>query len=145
MGILVNIVSADEEDVEAIGESQHPVVEWSGIEARDFDTAKIVTLHCLLTGDGLEDAFYAYEPVYVAGDDGPIVLRIPDELMEKLAGLEEDALEAVGEELAATEEFEMNDWPAEEVLSLVEQLSELARLADSQGQALFVWMHPLMT
>ena len=145
MGILVNIVSADEEDVEAIGESQHPVVEWSGIEARDFDTAKIVTLHCLLTGDGLEDAFYAYDPVYVAGDDGPIVLRIPDELMEKLAGLEEDALEAVGEELAATEEFEMNDWPAEEVLSLVEQLSELARLADSQGQALFVWMHPLMT
>lgn len=145
MGILVNIVSADEEDVEAIGESQHPVVEWSGIEARDIDTAKIVTLHCLLTGDGLEEAFYAYEPVYVAGDDGPIVLRIPDEVMEKLAGLEEETLEAVGEELAATEEFEMNGWPAEEVQSLVEELSALARLAESQGQALFVWMHPLLT
>ena len=145
MGILVNIVSADEDDVEAIGESQHPIDEWSGIEARDFDTAKIVTLHCLLTGDGLEDAFYAYEPVYVAGDDGPIVLRIPDEMMEKLAGLEEDAIEMVGEELAATEEFEMNAWPTEEVQSLVEELSELARLADSQGQAMFVWMHPLLT
>jgi hypothetical protein len=145
MGILVNIVSADEEDVEAIGESQHPVEEWSGIEARDIDTAKIVTLHCLLTGDGLEDAFYAYEPVYISGDDGSIVLRIPDELMEKLAGLEEDAIERVGEELAATEEFEMNDWPAEEVLFLVEELSALARLADSQGQAMFVWMHPLLT
>ncbi|MDP2785751.1 MAG: hypothetical protein Q8O38_14335 [Sulfurimicrobium sp.] len=145
MGILVNIVSADEEDVEAIGESQHPVDEWSGIEARDIDTAKIVTLHCLLTGDGLEDAFYAYEPVYVAGDDGPIVLRIPDELMEKLAGLEEEAIERVGEELAATEEFEVNGWPAEEVLTLVEELSALARLAESQDQALFVWMHPLMT
>lgn len=145
MGILVNIVSADEEDVEAIGESQHPVVEWSGIEARDIDTAKIVTLHCLLTGEGLEDAVYAYEPVYISGDDGPVVLRIPDEIMEKLAGLEEEAIELVGEELAATEEFEMNDWPAEEVLSLVEELSALARLADSQGQALFVWMHPLLT
>lgn len=145
MGILVNIVSADEEDVEAIGESQHPVEEWSGIEARDIDTAKIVTLHCLLTGDGLEDAFYAYEPVYVAGDDGPIVLRIPDEVMEKLAGLEDEAIERVGEELAATEEFEVNGWPAEEVLTLVEELSALARLAESQDQALFVWMHPLMT
>ena len=145
MSILVNIVSADEEDVEAIGESQHPVVEWSGIEARDIDTAKIVTLHCLLTGDGLEDTFYAYEPVYVSGDDGPIVLRIPDEVMEKLAGLEEDALEMVGEELAATEEFEMNDWPAEEIQSLVEELAALARLAESQGQAMFVWMHPLLT
>jgi DNA-directed RNA polymerase subunit F len=81
----------------------------------------------------------------VAGDDGPIVLRIPDEVMEKLAGLEEEAIERVGEELAATEEFEINGWPAEEVQSLVEELSELARLADSQGQALFVWMHPLLT
>lgn len=145
MGILVNIVSADEDEAEAIGQSQHPVVEWSGIEARDIDTAKIVTLHCLLTGDGLEDAFYAYEPVYVAGDDGPIVLRIPDEAMEKLAALEEEAAEMVGEELAATEEFEMSGWPAEEVRSLVEELAELARLADSQGQAMFVWMHPLLT
>lgn len=145
MGILVNIVCADEEEVEAIGESQHPVVEWSGIEARDVDTAKIVTLHCLLTGDGLEDAFYTYEPVYVAGDEGPIVLRIPDEIMEKLAGLDEEAIERVGEELAATEEFEMSGWPAEEVQSLVEELSALARLADSQGQAMFVWMHPLLT
>lgn len=145
MGILVNIVSADEDEAEAIGESQHPVVEWSGIEARDIDTAKIVTLHCLLTGDGLEDAFYAYEPVYVAGDDGPIVLRIPDEMTEKLAGLEEEAAEMVGEELAATEEFEVSGWPVEEVRSLVEELAELARLADSQGQAMFVWMHPLLT
>lgn len=146
MGILVNIVSADEEDVAAIGQSQHPVVEWSGIEARDIDTAKIATLHCLLTGDGLEDAFQAYEPVYIAGDEGgPIVLRIPDAVMERLSGLEEDAIEMVAEELAATEEFEINNWPAEEVLSLVEELAALARLAESQDQAMFVWMHPLLT
>jgi hypothetical protein len=145
MGILANIVCADEEEVEAIGMSQHPVVEWSGIEARDIDTAKIVTLHCLLTGEGLEDAFYAYEPVYVAGDDGAIVLRIPDRVMEKLAGLEEDALEAVAEELAASEEFEIHNWPAEEVLSLVEELAALAQLAESQDQVMFVWMHPLLT
>jgi hypothetical protein len=145
MGILANIVCADEEEVEAIGMSQHPVVEWSGIEARDIDTAKIVTLHCLLTGEGLEDAFYAYEPVYVAGDDGAIVLRIPDRVMEKLAGLEEDALEAVAEELAASEEFEIHNWPAEEGLSLVEELAALAQLAESQDQVMFVWMHPLLT
>lgn len=145
MSILVNIVSANEDEVDAVGESQHPVVEWSGIEARDIDTAKIVTLHCLLTGDSLEDAFYAYEPVYVSGEDGPIVLRIPNEVMEKLASLEEEAIEIVGEELAATEEFEMNNWPAEEVLSLVEELAALARLAESQDQVMFVWMHPLLT
>lgn len=145
MGILVNIVSADEEDFEAIGESQHPVDEWSGIEARDIDKAKIITLHCLLTGDGIEDAVYAYEPVYTVGDDGPVVLRIPDELTEKLASLDEDTLEIVGEELAATEDFEMSDYPLEEVQSLVAELAALARIAESRSQTLFIWMHPLLT
>ncbi len=145
MGILVNIVSADEEDVEAIGESQHPVDEWTGIEARDIDRAKILTLHCLVTGDGIEDAVYAYEPVYSVGDDGPIVLRVPDELTEKLANLEEDALEIVGEELAATEDFEMSDVPVEQVQSLVAELADVARIAESKNQTLFIWMHPLLT
>jgi hypothetical protein len=145
MAILVNIVAADENDVDSIGESQHPVDEWGGIEARGLDTAKIATLHCLLTGDTLEDALSAYEPVYSAGEEGPMVLRISDEVVERLAGLEEEALESVGEELAATEEFEITGWPVEEVQALVAELAALARYAEAQGQAVFVWMHPLMT
>lgn len=145
MGLLVNIVTADEDEIEAIGESQHPVDEWSGIEAREIDTAKLATLHCLLSDDSLEEALNAYEPIYAAGDDDVLVLRIPDEVAEKLALLEEEALEQVGEELAATEEFEMTGWSVEEVQSLVLELAELARLAESQGQVMFVWMHPLNT
>jgi hypothetical protein len=145
MGILVNVISADEEDLESIIASQHPVDEWSGIEARDIDRSKFITLHCLLTGDGLEDAVYFYEPVFADFEDGPIVLRIPDELTEKLASLEEDALEIVGEELAATEDFETSDFPLEEIQALISEMAALARIADSQTQTLFIWMHPLMT
>lgn len=145
MGILVNIITADEDEIEDIGASEHPIEEWSGIEARDIDTEKLATLHCLLTDDDFEEALSAYEPAYVAEDEGVLVLRIPDEVAEKLALLEEEALEQVGEELAATEAFEMNDWPIEEVQALVVELGELARLAESQGQAMFVWMHPLRT
>ena len=144
MGLLINIVCADEEELEDVALAEHPVDEWSGIEARDIDTAKLATLHCLLVDDGYEQALSVYEPVY-ASDEGVLLLRIPDEVIEKLALLEEEALEQVGEELAATEEFEMNDWPLEEVQALVVQLGELARLADSQGQVMFVWMHPLRT
>ena len=144
MGILVNIICADEDELEDIALAEHPVDEWSGVEARDIDTAKLATLHCLLVDDGYEQALSAYEPVY-ASDEGVLVLRIPSELVEKLAELEEEALEQVGEELAVTEEFEYNDWPVEEVQALVVQLGELARLAESQGQAMFVWMHPLRT
>jgi hypothetical protein len=145
MGLLVNIVAADEDEVEDIAASTHPVDEWSGIEAREIDIAKLATLHCLLTGDDLDEAYSANERVLTAGEGGSLVLRIPDVVMEKLAGLDEEALERVGEELAASEEFEFTDWPLAEVQALVFELAEIARLAESQGQGLFVWMHPLLT
>ena len=144
MGILTNIVAAEEDEFAAVGESLRPVDEWSGIERRGIDTAKIATLHCLLTGDEFEHALGAYEPVYLA-EEGAVVLRIADEALERLATLDEDALELVGEELAATEEYEMEQWEAEDVQALVMELADLARLAESQGQVLFVWMHPLLT
>ena len=144
MGILTNIVAADEDEFAAIGESLRPVDEWSGIERRGIDTAKIATLHCLLTGDEFEQALGAYEPLYV-GEEGALVLRIADEVLERLATLDEDALELVAGELAATEEYEIEQWEPEDVLALVMDLADLARLAESQGQVLFVWMHPLLT
>ncbi len=144
MGILTNIVAAEEDEFAAIGESMRPVDEWSGIERRGIDTAKIATLHCLLTGDEFEEAVSCYEPVYVA-EEGAVVLRIADEVMQRLTMLDEDALDMVAEELAATEEYEVEQWETEDVQALVIELADLARLAESQGQALFVWMHPLLT
>jgi len=144
LGILTNIIAAEEDEFAAIGESLHPLEEWSGIERRDMDTAKIATLHCLLTGDELEQAFYLYEPVYV-GVEGALVLRLTDEVVDKLATLDEEALERVAEELSATEEYELEQWDADEVQDMVMELAELAQLAQSQGQTLFVWMHPLLT
>ena len=144
MEILVNIVAAEEDELEALGESLQPLEEWSGIQRRGLDTAKIVMLHCLLTGEEFDLALTSYEPVYVAEESGTLVLRLADAALEKLAQLEEEALEQVADELAATEEFEVGQWEQEEVESLLIDLSDLARLAEAQGQSLFVWMHPLL-
>jgi hypothetical protein len=145
MGILTHIIAAEEDEIEAIGESQQPIDEWSGIEMRDIDTARIATLHSLLTGDPFDDAVAYYEPVYVSADEGVLVLRLADEMMERLVELEEDALDAVATELVATEEFESTGWETEAITSMLVSLADLARLAESQGQVLFVWMHPLRT
>lgn len=145
MAILTNIIAAEDDEIEAIGESLHPIDEWSGIEFRDIDTAKIATLHSLLTGDLFDDAVAHYEPVYVSAAEGALVLRLADEVMERLVELDDEALGEVAAELAATEEFESEDWEEEEIAAMLSDLGELARLADSQGQALFVWMHPLRT
>lgn len=144
MNILTHIVAADEDEIEDVGLAARPLDEWSGIERRGIDTAKIATLHCLLTGDEFELALGFYEPVFVA-EEGATVLRLADAALERLAELEEEALEEVAAELSATEEFESAQWDEEEVQELVMSLAELARLAESQGQVLLVWMHPLLT
>jgi hypothetical protein len=144
MGILTHIVAAEEDEVEAIGESLQPLDEWSGIEMRDVGIPKIATLHCLLTGDAFDDAAALYEPIYLSAE-GALVLRLDDRLAERLAALEEDALDAVAQELAATEEFEVAGWETESITEMLFSLADLARLAESQGQLLFAWLHPLRT
>lgn len=145
MSILTNIVAAEEDEVEAIGDSLQPVDEWSGISLRDIGIAKIATLHSLLTGDLFDDAAALCEPVYISPAEGALVLRLADELKDRLAELDEESLDAVAAELAATEEFEMAGRDEGEVLAMLADLADLARLADSQDQTLFVWMHPLRT
>ena len=145
MSILTDIVAADEDEVEAVGDSLQPVDEWSGISLRDIGIAKIATLHSLLTGDLFEDAAALCEPVYISPAEGALVLRLADELKDRLAKLDEESLDAVAAELAATEEFEMAGRDEGEVLAMLADLADLARLAESQDQTLFVWMHPLRT
>lgn len=145
MSILTNIIAAHSHDIEAIGESLHPVEEWAGIEMRDFDTAKITTLHCLLTGELFDEAINHYEPIYASTHEGALVLRLADEAQERLAQLEEEQFELLVTELAATEEFEDAAWGEDEIGAMLAELSDLAYQAESQGQKLFVWMHPLRT
>jgi hypothetical protein len=145
MALLTNIIAAEEDEIEAVGDSLEPCSEWSGLALRDFTIPKIATLHCVLTGDLLDDAYALYEPSYFSEIEGAIVLRFSIGLADRLANLDEDALEAVVEELMATEEFEEADWDEEEITEMLNGLADLARLAESQGQVLFAWLHPLRT
>ena len=139
MEFMTTIVAAEEDEYTAVGESTCPLDEWSGIEAPGLDTVKVAILHCLLTGDPLQMALDLYEPVYVSESE-TLVLRIAEELLEKLAVLDEEAMENVASELAASEDFESEQWAADDVLAQLTELADLAQLAESQGQALFVWM-----
>lgn len=140
MEIVTNVIAAEEDEYPAIGESNCPLDEWSGIDAPGLDTLKLAVVHALITGDSLQSALDLYEPVYVSANETQ-VLRVSNELLEKLAELDEEAMESVASELAATEEFEDARWDTEDALALLSSLSELAQLAESQGQGLFVWIY----
>lgn len=142
MAILANILAAEDDEIETLGESLDPLAEWSGVALPDLDTAKIAMLHSLLTADLFTDALARYEPVYVSAE-GALLLRLADELSERLAQLEEELLEPIAAELAATEEFESAQWEDGAIAAMLHELAELARLAQAQDQALFVWMQRL--
>jgi hypothetical protein len=140
MHVVTIVLAAEEDELSSIGESNAPLDEWSGIEATGLDTLKVATLHCLLTGDSMQMALDLYEPAYVSAGE-TVVLRLADEVLEKLASLDGDAMNDVASELALTEEFERALWDTEAVLEQLTELSGLAQLAESQGQVLFVWIY----
>lgn len=141
MALITNIVAADEDEYVALGESMRPLDEWSGIDGRGLDTAKVTMLHCLVTGDQYDLSLTHHEPAYVA-EEGAIVVRVADRVLDKLAAYDDEMLAHLAEELAATEDFEIEAWSVEDVHTLLVECAQLARLAESQGQSLFVWMHP---
>ena len=140
MGMRVNVVVADAEDAAAIIESEKPAGEWKGFEAHGLDQAKFAMLHALLSGELFDEALDECGPLHAASDEGPWLMKLPEDSVAHLAELEEDALDRVGEELAATEEFEEDGWSAEEVKGFIIQLADLAGVAMAQGRAMFVWM-----
>ena len=140
MGMRVNVVVADVEDAAAIIESEKPAGEWKGFEAHGLDQAKFAMLHALLSGELFDEALGECGPLYAATDEGPWLMKLPDDSVAHLAELDEDALERVGEELAATEEFEEDGWSVDEVRGIVTALADLAGVARAQGRAMFVWM-----
>ena len=140
MGMRIKVVVADSEDADAILDAAAPTGEWKGFETSGLDQAKFAMLHALLVGMLFDEALAECGPLVAAGEDGPWLMKLPDETVDQLALLDEDALDQVGEELAATEEFETDGWSVGEVRSLVTQLADLAGVARAQGQAMFAWM-----
>ena len=141
MALITYFVAADEDEYAAVAESMCPLDEWSGIEGKGLETTKITMLHCLVTGDEYDLSLSLHEPACV-GEEGAIVVRVADRVLEKMAAYDAEILSQLAEELAATEVFEIEAWSVEDVHALLSELAGLARLAESQGQALFAWLCP---
>lgn len=141
MEFLTCIVSADEDEYPEIAASPSPMKEWSGIEVPGLDTLRLATLHSLVTGDSLQAALDCYEPVYVdEGVNETIILRIDGEFFDALQALDEDEVENLVAELAATEAYESESCDVDELHAYLLALIDLAQLAESQAQLLFVWI-----
>jgi hypothetical protein len=143
MHIVTHFLVAPEEDIVDIGAATQPLKSWRGIERRGVGSEKLVMLHSLLTDDAFDLAVSFYEPVYVS-DEGAMVLPLAARLLDALADLDEESLETLAEELAASESFEVEGWPVDEVRDLLIDLSDLAQQAAGEELPLFARISPLL-
>ena len=97
MGMRVNVVVADAEDAGAIIESEKPVEEWKGFEANGLDQAKFAMLHALLSGELFDEALDECGPLYGASDEGPWLMKLPDDSVARLAELDREALARIND------------------------------------------------
>jgi hypothetical protein len=140
MNITASVVVADLDEAADIVASERAVEDWKGFEARGVDQAQFAMLHALLTGLYFEEAQSDLGLLHAESAEGPWLLRFPVDSVKRLAHLDEAGLDAVGEELAATEAFEAAQWSAEDAQKFVQQMAELAGVAMTQEKALFLWM-----
>jgi hypothetical protein len=143
MHIVTHFLVAPEEDIADIGDAIKPLKSWRGIERRGVDSEKLVMLHSLLTDDAFDLAVSFYEPVYVS-DEGAMVLPLAARLLDALTDLDEESLETLAEELAASESFELEGWPVDEVHDLLIDLADLAQQAAGEELPLLMRISPLL-
>jgi hypothetical protein len=107
------------------------------VEAKGLSEVNFATLGEILglgAYDDLVDRFDARGP---ADNDEVGLYRLPPELRDALAGLDE--LQTVTRRWAATDEFVLNGWRMDEVALVLDEVRALARRAREQGQDLWYW------
>lgn len=133
------VVAALGEAADLVG-SERLLEDWRGFRMRGLDRDKFAMLHALLSGQYFEEAQAELGLVHAESAAGPWLYLFPPASVQRLAAMEEDVLETIGEELAATADFEDGGWEAERVLGFVRQMAELAAVARAQDKAIFLWL-----
>lgn len=111
------------------------------VVGKGFEPAVMMRkLQALLTGVPYDDLPEGeLELLATAGEDGPWIAQLPQELRDALADAQPSRLPVVAEQWVRTEEF-WEQPPAAEVLPFLGEVTALARRARQAGERLYCWM-----
>jgi hypothetical protein len=139
VGVLSDIVVADESQAEAILSMSVPSQELPGADVKGIDTIKLATLESILTGQPYEQV-ESHDPVAGDSDGGPWVFAVRPSLVSALATASDTQLSAAATEWSATEEFQLDAWPLDAVRSVLAELTRVSKLATNERKRVFLWM-----
>jgi len=115
------------------------------LEAKSVDQVKLATLAFILKGklpegEHLTAYIQSFENLVAASDDGPWIDLLPAELVEDLAILSEERINAVARSWANTDEAKLDRWSESDVLPFLRELSAFAASARAQDKKLLLWV-----
>jgi hypothetical protein len=152
VGVLSDLFVAERPDVPIelggpTSDGRYPAADVKGLDPVKLGAlAQLVFDDAFESGDegsygGTYDLFLGRisEPAHQEGDDGPWVLRIPDELRVALRDLPDERVVDLAQRWHQAEEFQLDGLSDEDALAYLRDLTRLARAAEPPKQ-LFLWM-----
>jgi hypothetical protein len=140
MSALCDLVVATDDDVRAILSAPVPSQVFDGIDIKGIGPVKLVMLHTMLSGRTFEKLLSEYDPVAQTSEEGPWVLRLPNDLVQPLAQMSKEDRVLTDSHWAETEEFVLDSWDPAEVQRTLSAIYETEGLAKSSGHGLYLWM-----
>jgi len=143
--MLIDLIAAKAEEAQAIMSAQGHANLWPTLEAKAVDQVKLASLAFILKGKPPEDEpvieyMKTFQSLASGGDEGPWIDLVPSDLVEDLAHLSEDQVEAVASAWASTEEAKLDRWNAKDVASFLRELSAFAGSARAQERKVLLWV-----
>ncbi|MFO0613255.1 MAG: hypothetical protein U0414_11725 [Polyangiaceae bacterium] len=136
MGVESELLLGGVADADAMANAIDAAQAFDGIRVKGIDPVKLQSLYSKVGGKTLK-----LDPIAMASDEGPWVMRIPDAFVRALAKLDAPERKKVAAFWAKTEEFAMDKrWKAPAVASTLDAICALAVKAVADKKKMFLWM-----
>jgi hypothetical protein len=141
MNVLADLILADSDDVADIVASEYPLGTFKGINVDGLDPPKVAALHALLSGKNYEELLSQYRPIARASPNGPWLVQLPRELIERMAGLAPHEHVPTALEWLRTDPLIGANWSEHDAGSMVSQVGYLAQTAKFEEKEIFLWVY----
>ena len=142
MGILSDFVIANSNEAKDIGVSLRPADSWQTLEGwKGIETIKLSTLFCSITGEQYTNDLQKSFPL-VGGnrDEGPWVFEFPEKILSCFSEISNSDIPSIAKKWVTTEELEMDGWSCSDAEMFIGQISEYAKIAETESKQLFLWL-----
>ena len=139
MGVLCELFSATESDVNELQPEDIPSRRFGGVEAKGLNPVPFAALHHILTGIDIQESVRLHSLVAEITEDGPWIYRLPRELASTLAELSQRGIDSVAAEWTKTDELQLAGWSYDDVNSVRSRMVALCQHPDIEGMTIFLW------